>query len=190
MYNIKGLRGLSNVRESIFFTSDHRLFDYNVIDNVYRFYDNMDDMVEDYIQKWNKTIGKNDIVFHIGNFSSADQKMTEEILNRLNGRINLIVGAFDNSNNILGCKRKLSSINYKLEIFIDNTPITLNHHPQRKWNRQYSGAYHLHGYERHMEPPQKDLSLDVGVDGYDGYPLNYEEIVGILERKRKQLMLN
>lgn len=125
---IKGLTGLGKIREDIFYISDHLFFDDEVLYE--RGYVDHDDMIEDMVFKWNSKIKPNDIVFYLGNFTTTKSKKIEDVLKKLNGRINLIVGTKDNNSTVLSCKKQLQSVFYKLEVFVNDIPITMNHHPQ------------------------------------------------------------
>lgn len=66
----------------------------------------------------------------MGNLAKNKDNL-KSILDNLHGRINLIVGTEDTHATILNFKNKLASVYYKLDIFINNIPVTMNHHPQR-----------------------------------------------------------
>lgn len=85
-------------------------------------------------------VDKSDIVFYLGNFAKGNKSGIQSILDQIHGRINLIVGTEDTHNTILNFKNKLASVYYKLDIIINNIPVTMNHHPQRLWNRKEYGA--------------------------------------------------
>jgi len=186
MYVIKGMKALNAVRDDILFTSDQLFYDEDIL------YERQSWTVEqmnDYlIQKWNSVVKRNDIVFHLGNFSVGSIPLTKSILQKLNGNINLIIGTSDTHDTILECKDKLMSISYKLDIFINDISITLNHHPQLNWNRKNEGAWMLHGSTFHNQPLLiNEKLLDVGVDGYDGEPISFEKIYSIMDRKEKYI---
>lgn len=49
-------------------------------------------MDEALINNWNSVVGENDIVFHLGDFAFAPNWRWKELLEKLNGRIYLIMG--------------------------------------------------------------------------------------------------
>ena len=53
-------------------------------------------LVENSVDKWNKTIAKGDFVYILGDFCLGNKEYTEKILNRLKGRKFLIRGNHDN----------------------------------------------------------------------------------------------
>lgn len=52
-------------------------------------------MNETIISNWNNTIGQDDIVFHLGDFCLGGSAEWTKMLDRLNGRIHLIMGNHD-----------------------------------------------------------------------------------------------
>lgn len=183
MYNIQGI---GKVREDIFFTADYRFFD---VENN-RGYDDVIEMNEKIIQNHNELVNKRDIVYMLGNFSFGNPSETLKILNRLNGRINLIVGGYDSQANILSHKKKLASCNYKLDYMIDDNYVTLNSFPQMHWHKKEKGAYHLFGYLQGSIPPPQGLAMDVCIDNNDFYPYNWEDIKDIMKNKREYIHFN
>lgn len=52
-------------------------------------------MNEEMIARWNSTVHKDDIVFHLEDFCFSKSDKWIYILERLKGRINLILGNYD-----------------------------------------------------------------------------------------------
>lgn len=174
------ISGIGEVREDLWFTSDTLFWDLDTNE-----YDYVEEKNEDIINKWNEHIGKRDIVYHLGNFSKGNRKQTEEILKRLNGRINLIVGSIDSNSNVLSLRKHLASCNYRLEMTVNkNYILTLHHYPQLRWNQDHKyNSWMIHGFTRHKHPPQQGkLSLDVGFEGFDK-PIHFEEVKEIMKEK-------
>ena len=55
-------------------------------------------MNETIISNWNNTVGQDDIVFHLGDFCLGGSAEWTKILDRLNGKIYLIMGNHDLKN--------------------------------------------------------------------------------------------
>lgn len=180
-YNISGI---GQIREDLWFTSDTLFFD--VLDEEKNMFDYYEEKNEYIIEKWNEHIKPRDIVYHLGNFSKGDSKQTKQILDKLNGRINLIVGSEDSNNNILGLRRSLASCNYRLEMSVNNYLLTLNHYPQSRWNKDNrSNSWMIHGFCRHKVPPEDGkLILDVGFVGFDK-PVHFDEVEDIMRKKNQ-----
>lgn len=81
-----------------FVIGDPHFYDPNIIHFCDRDFDNVKEMNEFMIDCWNSVVKRDDTVFVLGDFfdmSNCDQVEVEEIVNRLNGNIILIVGNHD-----------------------------------------------------------------------------------------------
>lgn len=81
--------------ENTFFTSDTHFFHNNIISYCNRPFSSVEEMNEGLIEKWNSVVGKNDIVWHLGDFCFGKKENVLEIVPKLNGRINLVMGNHD-----------------------------------------------------------------------------------------------
>jgi calcineurin-like phosphoesterase family protein len=52
-------------------------------------------MNEALVARWNAVVGKNDVVFHLGDFCLGNKEQTRGWLKRLNGRVHLVMGNHD-----------------------------------------------------------------------------------------------
>ena len=82
----------------VFFTSDTHFYHGNIIRFCNRPFKDVETMNETIISNWNNTVGQDDIVFHLGDFCLGGSAEWTRILNRLNGRIYLIMGNHDLKN--------------------------------------------------------------------------------------------
>ena len=82
----------------VFFTSDTHFNHANILKFCDRPFKNVEEMNETIIVNWNKVIGKDDTVFHLGDFCLGGSAEWTKILDRLNGKIHLIVGNHDLKN--------------------------------------------------------------------------------------------
>ena len=95
--------------EDVFFTSDTHFNHKNIIRYCNRSWnsgkdangqlivsdDNVNEMNEAIISSWNKVVPPNALVWHLGDFALGDRSKIPEIVARLNGRINLVLGNHD-----------------------------------------------------------------------------------------------
>lgn len=56
----------------VYFTSDTHFYHSNIIDFCKRPFKNVEDMNETLIENWNRVVGQDDIVFHLGDFAWED----------------------------------------------------------------------------------------------------------------------
>ena len=80
---------------SVFVISDHHFGHKHIIDFESRPFEDADQMNEAMIDKWNAVVGKDDKVFHLGDFSFLNREKTGAIVSRLNGYKYLIMGNHD-----------------------------------------------------------------------------------------------
>jgi calcineurin-like phosphoesterase family protein len=177
--------GLLMTTTKTFFTSDSHFFHHNVIGYCNRPFLSVDEMDEYMIEKWNSVVGKGDVVYHLGDFaitgySKKHTPKVEKLLGKLNGNKILIRGNHD-APAVLeatgwGSVKNLHHIN------IDGQRIIMCHYPMRSWQFKAHGSWMLYGHCHHNLPPvQGELSLDVGVDGWDFTPLSFNRIKGIMD---------
>lgn len=76
----------------VYFTSDTHFYHSNIIGFCKRPFKNVEDMNETLIGNWNRVVSQDDIVFHLGDFCLGGSHEWTKILNRLNGKIYLILG--------------------------------------------------------------------------------------------------
>lgn len=81
----------------IFFIGDTHFGHKGIIEfsstKVFRPFDTIEEHNEELVRRWNATVGKNDKVYHLGDFCFGKKNI--EIASRLNGRKHLIMGNHD-----------------------------------------------------------------------------------------------
>ena len=106
----------------IYFISDTHFSHSNIIKYCNRPFNNVDIMNETLINNWNSIVNKNDIVYHLGDFT-IDYDNLGELVKKLNGKIYLIRGNHEGKSikfyneiglKILPSKTKLDEYNFIL----------------------------------------------------------------------------
>jgi len=128
-------------------------------------------MNETLINNWNSVVGKNDLVYHLGDFAFASPNKIREIVSRLNGRIHLINGNHENWKTLKKIKDLFIATEPYKEIkyqFQDKTyHIIMMHYPIQQWNRMHYNSMmlcgHSHGSILH-DVREGHIKYDVGVD--------------------------
>ena len=103
------------------------------------------DMNNSLVKLWNKTVKKDDVVFHLGNFA-WDPHTAETMLRKLNGKIYFLLGPSDEA--LLDVYEEFKSA-VILEDQILTLPmhdVVLCHYPLRDWGGKESGTLHIHGH--------------------------------------------
>lgn len=168
-----------------FFTSDTHFFHELML--TLRKFNTMEEMNEKIVTNWNNDVGKNDLVYHIGDFMLPKSKymtLVDELLYRLNGKIILIKGSHDkiclSQKNI----KRFENIYAKLEIRIDNQCIFLNHECHKVWPKSHYGSWHLFGHSHGgLDEYCKNEGklLDIGVDSHNYKMWNFSQIKEVMD---------
>ena len=79
----------------IFLIGDCHFGHRNIIKYCNRPFKDVEDMNEQLIKNWNSVVGKNDIIYVVGDFALCGKQKIIEIGQRLNGRKRLILGNHD-----------------------------------------------------------------------------------------------
>ena len=140
-------------------------------------------MNEDLIRNWNSVVGKDDIVWNLGDFCFGKKEHVTEILPRLNGKINLVMGNHDRHNIRFYYEAGFNRV-YDRSVIIDNF-IILSHAPVQ-WVRD-GGVWvnffgHVHNQE--MYRPYTSNTYNCCVEVNDYKPVQFEEIKAKMESLR------
>lgn len=172
--------------EKVFFTSDTHFGHTNIITFCNRPFKNVEEMNETLIENWNKVVGKDDIVFHLGDFCLGGPEEWTRILERLNGKIYLVVGNHDIRNITQGYRGSFEHIAMQMYIEIGKRKIFLNHCPFLCFSGAYKDTWQLFGHvhtspcSTNIDTPRLDVlfptQYDVGVDNNNFTPVSYKEV--------------
>lgn len=144
------------------------------------------------IEEWNQTVGKNDDVYILGDFSLRPIDETRKILERLNGRKFLCPGNHDKSlqslvryfvkvQQIMGLKVKKT----RCPELDEDIELILCHYPLLEWPGMHHGVYHLHGHCHGNIEIKDPRRMDVGVDATNKLLTPIHEVVSILKTQYK-----
>lgn len=173
------------------FTSDTHFGHNGIIGHCGRPWPSYVEMDPDLIKIWNKLIRPEDEVWHLGDFSfhRPDWRPDAEIVEQLNGNINIIAGNHDNVGFLRKCKfaRVYEGIvertfDYKEG---DKVHIVMCHYPLREWNGFYYDSIHLYGHV-HNTLPDYCRSMDVGIDTNDYMPYSLDQVMKRLDIARNK----
>ena len=84
--------------DRLFFTSDTHFNHTNILRYCNRPFKTVGQMNETIITNWNNVVGPDDVIFHLGDFCLGGAEEWNKILDRLNGRIYLVLGNHDIKN--------------------------------------------------------------------------------------------
>lgn len=178
---------------NIFFCSDTHFGHANIINYSNRPYSDVEEMNEALIKNWNQVVGKNDTVYHLGDFAFMPYDKFKNLLWRLNGYIHFMRGNHDkmidqHKQDILRVGKIVSIQDYK-EIKVAGKMIVLFHYGQRVWNKSHHGSIHLYGHSHGSLPPF-GRSVDVGVDckeiTHEYRPVSLDEVLDYMSKREFQ----
>lgn len=142
------------------------------------------EMNELLVQSWNTKVAPDDTVYHLGDVSFGGHDETFDILNRLNGKIHLILGNHDRMMKTGQIPHRFESIQEYKTLKLDGVHIVLFHFPIESWDRQSYNSWHFHGHCHGQTSHKHETVLnrmDVGVDTRrDMAPWNWGEIKELL----------
>ena len=104
----------------VFFTSDTHFYHGNIIRFCNRPFKSVEMMNETIISNWNNTVGQDGIVFHLGDFCLGGSAEWSKILDRLNGKIYLIMGNHDLKNIRQGYINRFEHVAMQIHIEVAN----------------------------------------------------------------------
>ncbi|HEX2019946.1 MAG TPA: metallophosphoesterase [Aurantimonas sp.] len=164
----------------MFFTADTHFNDPRILRIDRRPFPDLVTHDEALVARWNETVGKSDVVWHLGDFARGDVAAKSALLARLNGRKQLIVGNNDDDSTI-GAEGWESVQAYK-EIRVEGRMLILCHYAFRTWNQMGKGSIDLHGHS-HGKLKPLTRQYDVGVDAWDYRPVTVAQILSSRRRR-------
>lgn len=180
----------------VYFTSDTHFNHTNIISYCQRPFRNVDDMNERIIANWNEVVGEDDIVFHLGDFCLGGAAEWNRLLDRLNGKIYLIMGNHDRKNIRQGFMGRFEHIAMQMHIEVGKQRIYLNHYPFLCFEGGYKDVWQLFGHVhtrksntgidagrlQYLYPTQ----YDVGVDNNNFTPVSFGQVKRIIDKQVEQ----
>jgi len=166
----------------LFFTGDTHFGDTRVLRIDRRPFGSVGEHDEALIRYWNETVGQDDEVWHLGDFTRGGGKScANELLALLNGRKHLIIGNNDDEATISAAG--WASVQHYAEMTVNGKLFILCHYPFRTWNQMGKGSINLHGHS-HGKLKPVPRQHDVGVDAWGFRPVTLD---AVLARRRARV---
>ena len=178
----------------IFFTSDTHFCHSQPFLYEPRGFSSVEEMNETIIERWNKVIKSEDIVYHFGDTMLNNNEKGIECFKRLNGKIFLIFGNHDTDmrKNLLfsECSNKICGgwyaylIKYnKLNIYMSHYPTLTANYDEKHFSQHVLA---LHGHI-HSTTPWINLKnpfvYDVGMDAHNCTPVHIDEVIADIRQR-------
>ena len=166
---------------NLFFVSDTHFRHHNIIkfESAFRPFQTIEEHDEALIENWNKTVGKNDDVIHVGDvaFGEADNDLEYRIISRLNGKIILIEGNHDSRERKQIYAKYFKDIcaykTYGKDVIISHIPVHTN-----QLNR-WKASIHGHSHSKLVLLPDGSPDArywNVSVEQINLTPISYEDL--------------
>lgn len=181
----------------IFFTSDLHFCHNKPFIYEPRGFTNIEDMNEAIVERWNKVVKPDNIVYCLGDTMLKDTARGCELIKRLNGQIFLIWGnhetdarknaIFENCPNVIGGW-------YAYVIKYNKMNIYLSHYPSLTAN--YDTAHfsqhilNLHGHshqQKNFMYPNNPFMYHVGMDSHNCTPVHIDEVMTDVRQRWQDL---
>lgn len=189
------IKKINNDSHKIFFSADHHYYHKNVIRFCNRPFTDVYEMNKCMIDNWNSVVGKDDTIFHLGDFSFGGQKTTQIILEQLNGKKFICLGDHDKVI-YTKCHNHFEAVEDMIFLTIKNQnklyEIFMMHWLCKIWPKSHYGSWHFHGHSHSgmdQYAQKEGKILDVGVDNISKYksnfygPISFEEVQKIMITK-------
>lgn len=156
----------------VFLISDHHFGHKRIIDYEARPFQDAAHMDREMAERWNAVVGKEDRVFHLGDFSFLNLQSTKEIVGRLNGYKILIMGNHDRGRSrawwLEAGFDEVSAypIIYEGFFFLSHEPMYMN---------KQMPYVNIHGHI-HGQNYEGNQSINVSVEQWDYTPVPFETI--------------
>ncbi len=168
-------------RVTIFFTSDTHFGHGGALGLYRRPFASVSAMNEALVERWNKTVGPDDEIWHLGDFAIRQSaSVAAGLLARLHGKKHLVAG--NNDPPATTALDGWTSVQPYFEIEAEGASLVLCHYPFRSWRGMAKGSVNLHGHCHGRLKPQP-RQIDVGVDVWDFRPVTVAEVLANHRRR-------
>lgn len=185
---------------NIWFTSDlHICHDRDFVWKA-RNFENVAEMNEAIVEKWNKLVKPDDTVWNLGDIALMDTDTAIEILKQLNGTQYWLRGNHDHGGRVRAICEACPNIIVPKHTFvttlqIGNNLAYLGHYPMLTANNDEDKPFNRHVLSLHGHTHQKDNFKDennpfmyhVGVDSHNCEPVNEDEVISDIRKQWESL---
>lgn len=157
-----------------YFTSDMHFGHENIIRYCGRPFETVDEMNNEIIKRWNKTVSSDDTVYVVGDVFLCGSQKGGEIVKQLNGRKILIKGNHDSSVSKM-LKSGFDEVHYAMDYQLpDDRRVFICHYPMPH-DLVANYDLQIHGHI-HTGRPISGKRVNVCVDMWDFTPVSVEKI--------------
>lgn len=164
----------------IYFTSDLHYGHKAAINLCERPFENIEEMNDELIKRWNEVVKQEDTVYILGDLSfRIPVEEANRFIRRLKGKKILVRGNHDKN---YDTSLFVEVCDFK-ELNLNGKSFSLMHYPMLEWPKSYYGSIHLHGHQHNKKEYNQQMReqgirrYDVGVDANDFRPISIDEIL-------------
>lgn len=176
------------------FTSDEHIGHKNIIKFCNRPFISLEHMRQELVSRHNDRVKDGDDVFHVGDmfWRTFGAENAIEYMRQLNGTHHYVFGNHEElMEQSLGLRSFFVRMYNRIHIFPEGGPkkgIVLDHYAGRVWAGSDKGSWQLYGHS-HGDLPEIDplLSMDVGVDANNWYPVSLDEVKERMAEKVRRI---
>jgi len=184
----------------MFFTSDTHFGHKRIIEYCDRPFKSTSDMDQALIENWNRVVGPDDVIYHLGDFCLGGIEMATKYFRQLNGQIYVLgnvwhhdrrwltylksMNVYSKSNHRIRLRPSIAVYEFHEWPTNDNfyQILIMCHYPMAIWDRKHYGAWHVHGHS-HGNYRGRGKILDVGVDVQNYKPISHFELKDIMDAR-------
>jgi len=172
----------------VFVTSNQQFGRKGAIKAYKRPFIDVEDMDLQMVNVWNSVVGKDDIVYVLGNFA-WDPETLEVIVKSLNGNIVVISGEYDKAAQDVAEIMGIVDIDYLYNAIEEHPEANsvLSYWPLNEWPGKKKGAYSIIGYpSTAYKTDHKNRVINCSCDLWDFKPVEVMRIVELLNEVSEQ----
>lgn len=178
----------------IYFTSDYHFCHNKEFLYKPRGFDTIEEMNEAIVENHNKIINHNDDVYILGDLILNDNNMGLSLIQRLNGKIHIILGNHDTDNRIQLYQTcdNVNSIAVAERLRYKKYHFLLSHYPSFTGNLQKESLHQMtlnlygHTHQKTNFFENYFFMYHVGVDSHNCYPISIDNIIEDIKEKKYQ----
>lgn len=170
----------------IHFTADHHFWHKNIIEYAHRPFNDVEEMNEIMIHRWNSVVKDDHLTYVLGDFAFASPSKIDHLLRRLNGQKVLVLGNHDYTfKKAKWVKMGFDRVTTGESIDIAGQRVELSHYPT-----YIASKWMLHGHVHNRWRVKENIyytggRLNVGVDVWNFIPVSLNKIIKVVRGKLK-----
>ena len=174
---------------AVFVTSNQQFGRPSAINKFKRPFETVEEMNKVLVEAWNSVVQKDDLVYVLGNFG-WDPETTEECINKLNGRIHLMLGENDAAaveiSEISDTTDKLTISDKQIDVY-QKSGIVFSHWPLQegpKKRKRYINAFGYHSNK--LKTDHKKGVINVSCDFWSFKPVKLSQMIALFQEIEKK----